>query len=115
MFQILEETKSDDDSSPSHPYVVIDVRTEPEIYSTGKLAESVHTLPLQVIMQANVFAMDPDEFEEMCGFRKPDLDQTLVFSCAAGVRSTYACSYAAQAGYSKLVNYMGGANDWFSP
>jgi rhodanese-related sulfurtransferase len=95
--------------------VVIDVRTEEEIYSTGKLSPSVHTLPVQVIMQANVFQMDPDEFEDFCGFEKPKLDETVVFSCAAGIRSVSACKFASQAGYSKLVNYAGGSNEWFSP
>jgi rhodanese-related sulfurtransferase len=95
--------------------VVIDVRTEEEVYSTGKLSPSVHTLPVQVIMQANVFQMDPDEFEDFCGFEKPKPDETVVFSCAAGIRSVYACNFASQAGYSKLVNYAGGSNEWFSP
>lgn len=94
--------------------VVIDVRTEEEVYSTGKLSPSVHTLPVQVIMQANVFQMDPDDFEDYCGFEKPSLDETLVFSCAAGVRSVYACQFAAKAGYSSLVNYVGGSHEWFS-
>jgi len=96
-------------------YVVIDVRTDEEVLATGKLGTDVHTLPVQVIMQYQVFQMDPDEFQEVCGFEKPALDETLVFSCAAGVRSVYACQFAAQAGYSKLVNYVGGANEWFGP
>lgn len=93
--------------------VVIDVRTEEEVYSTGKLSPNVHTLPVQVIMQANVFQMDPDDFEDYCGFEKPGVDETIVFSCAAGVRSVYACQFAAKAGYSNLVNYVGGSHEWF--
>ncbi|GAX28223.1 hypothetical protein FisN_41Lu018 [Fistulifera solaris] len=93
--------------------VVIDVRTEEEVYSTGKLSPSVHTLPVQVIMQANVFQMDPDDFEDYCGFAKPTVDETIVFSCAAGVRSVYACQFAAKAGYSNLINYVGGSHEWF--
>jgi rhodanese-related sulfurtransferase len=96
-------------------YCVIDVRTEEEVYATGKLGENVYTLPVQVIMQAKVFELEPDEFEELCGFEKPTVDETLVFTCAAGIRSVYACQFAAQAGYSKIVNYTGGANEWFSP
>ena len=96
-------------------YCVIDVRTDPEVMMTGKLAASVPTLPVQVILQSNVFALDPEEFEEICGFAKPDLDETLVFTCAAGIRSVYACQAAAAAGYSKLVSYAGGANEWFQP
>ena len=96
-------------------YCVIDVRTDQEVMMTGKLAHSIPTLPVQVILQSNVFALDPDEFEEVCGFTKPDPDETLVFTCAAGIRSVYACQAAAAAGYSKLVNYVGGANEWFQP
>lgn len=96
-------------------YVVIDVRGPGEIVATGKLSPTVHTLPIEIIMQQNVFALDEDEFEEVCGFQKPTYDETLVFSCAAGVRSVYACHFAAQNGYSKLVNYMGGSNEWFQP
>jgi rhodanese-related sulfurtransferase len=95
-------------------YCVIDVRREDEISYTGKLSKSVYTLPVEVIMQQNVFEMDGEEFEELCGFEKPSLDETLVFTCAAGMRSIYACKFAAKAGYSNLINYAGGANEWFS-
>lgn len=94
--------------------VVIDVRTPDEVASTGKLAPHVRTFPVQVILQTNAFALSEDDFEEVAGFEKPSLDQTLVFSCAAGIRSVYACQAASSAGYSKLVNYAGGANEWFS-
>jgi rhodanese-related sulfurtransferase len=94
-------------------YIVIDVRTEEEVNSTGKLSPGVETLPVQVIMQANVFQMKPDEFEDFCGFEKPRPDETIVFTCAAGIRSVYACQFAAKAGYGKLVNYAGGSNEWF--
>lgn len=95
-------------------YVVMDVRTDAEVLATGKLGPDVYTLPVQLIMQSNVFHLEPDTFEDVCGFAKPEPDETLVFTCAAGVRSVYACQFAAQAGYSKLVNYAGGANEWFA-
>jgi len=86
-----------------------------QIQATGKLSPSVRTLPVEVIMQSNVFGLEDDDFEEVCGFPKPGLDDTIVFSCAAGIRSVYACQYAAQNGYSNLVNYVGGSSEWFSP
>jgi rhodanese-related sulfurtransferase len=94
-------------------YVIIDVREPDEIAYTGKLSPNTHNVPLGVLAQYQVFSMDEDEFEEVCGFPKPDLDETLVFTCAAGIRSSHACQFAAMAGYSKLVNYRGGANEWF--
>ncbi|EEC50058.1 predicted protein [Phaeodactylum tricornutum CCAP 1055/1] len=112
MQEILEDYE--DGGTEESRYIVIDVRGDDEVMYTGKLAPSVITLPIQVIMSSNAFQMDPDDFEEAFGFVKPDLDDTLVFTCAAGVRSVYACQAAARAGYSKLVNYVGGANDWFT-
>ena len=96
-------------------YIVMDVREENEISFTGKISPNTITFPLQKLMQLQAFEMDEDDFEESFGFEKPGLDETLVFSCAAGVRSVHAASFAAQAGYTKLVNYRGGANEWFSP
>ena len=52
-------------------------------------------------------------FEENFGFTKPELDQTLVLTCKAGIRSMHAAQFAAQAGYTNLINYGGGADDWF--
>ena len=94
-------------------YVVIDVRGDEEVLYTGKVSPSTITLPLPIIMQQNVFALEDELFEEICGFEKPALDETLVFTCAAGIRSQHAAYSAAQAGYSNLVNYAGGANEWF--
>jgi len=95
-------------------YVVMDVREENEVAGTGKVSPNTHTLPLSIIGNQEAFEMDADEFERVCGFPKPTPDQTLVFTCAAGIRSHNACAYAAQAGYMQLVNYKGGAYDWFT-
>uniref|UniRef100_A0A7S1C083 Rhodanese domain-containing protein n=1 Tax=Corethron hystrix TaxID=216773 RepID=A0A7S1C083_9STRA len=96
-------------------YVVIDVRGEDEVVYTGKLSEAVHTLPLPYIMNG-AFTMSSGDFEDTFGFPKPDADSsTLVFTCKAGIRSFTACKVAAlQGGYTKLINYNGGSNDWFS-
>lgn len=95
-------------------YVVIDVRNSDELAVTGTLGPNTYHLPLPVIIEQNVFTMEEDAFFDLCGFEKPTPDETLVFSCAAGMRSVYAARFAAQAGYGKLVNYKGGANEWFS-
>lgn len=95
-------------------YVVMDVREKHEVDATGKVSPNTYTLPLSLIGNQQVFAMDDDEFEVICGFEKPNPDETLVFTCAAGIRSVNACSYAAESGYTKLINYKGGAYEWFS-
>ena len=96
-------------------YVVLDVREENEIAYSGKVSPNTITFPLQKLMRLNAFALDDDDFEEEFGFEKPSPDETLVFTCAAGVRSVHAAQFASQAGYTQLVNYMGGANEWFNP
>lgn len=94
-------------------YVVLDVREPNEVVFTGSLSPNTINLPLQLLAQQNVFSLDEDDFEEVCGFAKPTPDETLVFSCAAGIRSVQAAQFAAMNGYTKLVNYKGGANEWF--
>lgn len=94
--------------------IVLDVRNEDEVAMTGKVSPNTITLPLPAIMQYDLFAMDDDEFEDLCGFKKPSPDETIVLTCAAGIRSVHAANFAARNGYSNLVNYMGGANEWFT-
>jgi rhodanese-related sulfurtransferase len=94
--------------------LVMDVRNEDEVAFTGQLSPNTKTLPLPLILQANVFALEENEFEELCGFPKPSPEETLVFSCAAGIRSVSAARMAAQSGYTRLINYTGGANEWFT-
>lgn len=111
MTEILEDVANGgrEDSG----YCVMDVRGEDEIAYTGKLSPVVETLPLPMIMEKSAFNMDDDDFEEAFGFAKPTMEETLVFTCKAGVRSTYGAQYAAMAGYTNLVEYMGGADEWF--
>ena len=114
MKQILMEHEEMVSSDLESPYFVLDVRTEPEVQQTGKLGPSVPTLPVQLMMPPyNALQMDDQEFEEAFGFSKPSKELTMVFSCAAGIRSVSACKLAQQAGYKSCVNYMGGANEWF--
>lgn len=109
--EILEDIENS--SREESGYVVIDVRNPDEIIATGKLADCVETLPLPFIAQANAFNMSEEEFEENFHFKKPSMDETIVLSCKAGIRSMHAAQFAAMAGYTNLVNYSGGADDWF--
>ncbi len=115
IIEIVESSSSssDEESSSSSPYVIIDVRNVDEINYTGKLSPVVETLPLPYIVGNAVFDMDGEEFEETFGFSKPDFDKTVVFTCKAGIRSMHAAQFAIQAGYTSVVNYSGGADEWF--
>jgi rhodanese-related sulfurtransferase len=94
-------------------YVIIDVRGHDEVAQTGKLDEVVHTLPLPYIAEG-ALTMDEDDFEEQFGFVKPALDETIVFTCKAGIRSASAAKLAQMAGYTDILDYAGGSNEWFS-
>ena len=110
MSQVLKEVE---DGNPDN-VIVIDVRNVDEIAYTGKLSDVVETLPLPVIVNYGAFNMEADDFEEQFGFEKPTPDRTIVFTCKAGIRSSQAAQFAAMAGYTNLVNYMGGADEWFA-
>ena len=110
--EIIEEVTNT--SREESGYVIIDVRGEDEIRATGKLSPCVETLPLPYIAARGALALDEEDFEAAFGFAKPGLDETIVFTCRAGIRSMQACQIAgAMNGYSNLVNYSGGANEWF--
>jgi len=94
-------------------YLILDVRGDDEVMYTGRVSPNTITLPLPIIMTQDVFALEEEQFEAICGFEKPQLDETLVFTCAAGIRSQHAAFAAGKAGYSSLINYAGGANEWF--
>jgi len=111
LHEILEDIENS--SREESGYVIIDVRNPDEIAYTGKLAECVETLPLPIIAQTGAFNMSEEDFEENFGFAMPALDETIVFSCKAGIRSMHAAQLAGMSGYTKFVNYSGGSDDWF--
>lgn len=95
MSQIVEEYESE--GREGSGYVIIDVRGEEEVAFTGKISPNTYTLPLPLIAREGedgAFNMDAEDFEEEFGFAKPGLDETLVFTCKAGVRSYYGAQYA---------------------
>jgi len=111
MTEIIEDVANS--SREESGYVIIDVRGHDEVQDTGKLNDVVETLPLPYIAQG-AFAMEDEDFEEAFGFAKPAMDETLVFTCKAGIRSYQSAQLAQMAGYSDILEYMGGANEWFS-
>ena len=111
MTEIIEDVVNS--SRDESGYIIIDVRGHDEIQHTGKLSDVVETLPLPYIAQG-AFAMEEEDFKEAFGFEKPGMDETLVFTCKAGIRSQQAGQLAKMAGYSNIIDYAGGANEWFS-
>jgi rhodanese-related sulfurtransferase len=111
MAEIIEDVVNS--SREESGYIIIDVRGHDEVQYTGKLDDVVVTLPLPYIAQG-ALAMEEEEFQDAFGFEKPQLDETLVFTCKAGIRSYQAAQLAKMAGYSNILDYMGGSNEWFS-
>jgi rhodanese-related sulfurtransferase len=111
MAEILSQLEGDNENN----YVVIDVRGVDEIMmGTGTMSEKVHILPLPQITAMAAFDMDEKSFEAQFNFPKPSPeDDTLVFTCKMGGRSQQAAQIAAMSGYKKIINYTGGADDWF--
>jgi rhodanese-related sulfurtransferase len=95
-------------------FVLIDVRGEEEVRVTGPLIDDAVTVPLPEIMYG-ALGMEAEDWEERFGFPKPSVEATLVFSCKAGVRSDQASQMAIEAGYIKVINHLGGADEWFNP
>lgn len=96
-------------------YIIIDVRGQEEIMmGTGLMSENVQNIPLPQISMMNAFEMDEKSFESQFNFAKPSAeDDTLVFTCKMGGRSAQAAQLAQQSGYKSIINYTGGADEWF--
>jgi len=96
-------------------YVVLDVRGVDEIrMGTGKMSNHVHILPLPEITMRAALDMDATTFVTEFNFPKPSTENdTLVFTCQMGGRSQQAAQVAATSGYTTILNYTGGADDWF--
>ena len=102
--------------------VVIDVR-EPHELAGGRLQDSFAALGVTArygevalgdIVEGRALEMDDEAFSNTYGFEKPKSKDTVVFTCAAGVRSNVACQVAGQQGFNDTVNYGGGWTEWVS-
>ena len=111
MAQILADAEN---GTGDANYVVLDVRNADEIMmGTGVMSDVVHVLPLPEIDSMGAFNMNAEVFEAQFNFPKPNVEDTLVFTCKAGIRSQQAAQLAAVAGYTTIIIYEGGADDWF--
>lgn len=55
---------------------------------------------------STAFELAPDSFLEKYNIPKPNKEQSIVFSCAKGIRSLKACHYAMELGYKKYITYL---------
>ena len=80
---------------------MIDVR-EPNEVLQGMIPSAVN-LPLSDFPVA--LRMDADKFKEKYGFKKPKVDQEVVFYCRSGMRSSTASDVARRNGYKKYAYF----------
>jgi len=93
---------------PSEDAYLIDVR-EPDEVLQGMIPSAVN-LPLSGLSGA--LHLDGEKFRETYGFRKPALDQEVIFYCRSGMRSASASDVARRNGYKNILNYKGSWLDW---
>jgi rhodanese-related sulfurtransferase len=91
----VEELKARMDSGEA--LNIIDVR-EPAEYAEYNIGAKL--LPLGQIMAMQLESID--------GLK----DQEIILHCKAGMRSMQACVVLEQAGFTNVVNVVGGMNDW---
>jgi len=93
---------------------IVDVREPYELEQTGEIDETASNVPLQYIVDG-ALGMDDETFLDTFGFDKPNVEEDCVFVCKAGVRSRLAQTIARDHfGYKYALNYLGGADEWFS-
>lgn len=89
--------------------VIIDVREPWELREYGSIPGSIN-VPLGQINTA--LRLDAEEFEEKFGGEMPQLTDSIVFTCLAGIRSKNALETATSLGYKRVQHFPGGWQEW---
>lgn len=90
--------------------VLIDVREKSE-FATGRIPGAVN---IPFLGASGSLGLEPAEFEKRLGFPKPKPEQTLVFYCRSGTRSSAAARAASKHGYKHRFQYPGSYMEWAS-
>ncbi|KAH9809407.1 Rhodanese-like domain-containing protein [Melampsora americana] len=89
--------------TPSDDVLLVDVREVEEVIQ-GNIPSSVN-LPLSSIEKS--LELHSDEFIKLNGFRKPSLNQKIIFYCRSGKRSQTALEISKLKGFKNVKNYKG--------
>lgn len=92
---VIEGKKLIEENFENDNFQVIDVRSQME-YNSGHIPGS-RLLPLDEINQW---------YDDL------DKDKTYLFVCRSGGRSSMACQFLQNNGYTNVINLMGGMIDW---
>ncbi|CAL9737367.1 thiosulfate sulfurtransferase Rdl2p, mitochondrial [Monosporozyma servazzii] len=96
--------------TPDKKKLLIDVR-EPTEIDEYKLPNSIN-IPLKTAPGA--LGLNAEEFREVFHFKKPSLEDELIFLCAKGARAQTAEELARSFGYENTGIYPGSIEEWIS-
>ncbi len=111
MIQELAPDQCHDLRETDPSIVHLDVRT-PEEFAQGHPAGALN---VPIFFRRGGDMQPNDEFTRVVERVAPDKGQRLVLSCAAGGRSMRACHALEAAGYTRLVNMVGGYGGFRGP
>lgn len=103
----LEEVKQAKDNNK---VLLIDVREPDELKETGTIPGSIN-IPLGDV-ETVLKNTTKDEFKKRYGRNKPELNDSIIFSCKLGKRSEMAQNIALMLGYKDIKNFQGGWEKW---
>ncbi|KAF4984396.1 hypothetical protein FZEAL_419 [Fusarium zealandicum] len=109
MKKLINERRADPSKINEDNIVIIDVREPKELMLLGKIPSAIN-IPITSAVQS--FHLEPQDFEEMYGFKQPDKDAELVFYCKSGVRARGAAQLARHAGWKKTGEFPGSWDQW---
>eukprot|EP00760_Papus_ankaliazontas_P017489 PhM_4_TR17285/c0_g1_i2/m.9516 len=96
---------------PPPGFVLVDVRTRPEIEADGGVIPGARVIPL-TNLHAALCVVGPAEFQRTYRFPRPQPDDPILFYCQDGSRAKKACKLAVRAGYVQVGMYPGGWREW---
>jgi len=97
-----------EEASQSGSPLIVDVRNIDE-FAEGRIPRAVN-LPLGELKEA--ITLDSSHFKEKYKFDKPQVEDTLICLCKAGIRAVNAEAVLKESGYNKVLVYKGSFLDW---
>lgn len=88
--------------------LLVDVR-EPNEFAAKSIPTAVN---IPVNSTPGALGLSAAEFQRIFSFKKPLLEQELVFFCTSGARASAAAELASSFGYTNTAVYHGSMNEW---
>ena len=91
---------------------IIDVRSRQDVESKGRLPKSFNVSIDDILGQFRAFDFSDQEFKLIYGLNKPRKNEYFVIIGTKGVRAKPAVDRLKSLGYSNVIVYPGGFDDW---